>query len=64
MALGRTNHLFAGSDGGGETWAVLASLLQTAKLNGRDPETYLRDTLERIVRGHPVNRLAELLPYT
>jgi len=64
VALGRKNHLFAGSDGGGETWAVLASLLQTAKLNGRDPEGYLCDTLERVVRGHPVNRLAELLPYT
>ena len=64
VALGRKNHLFAGSDGGGETWAILASLLQTAKLNGRNAEAYLRDTLECLVRGHPANRLAELLPYS
>jgi len=43
---------------------VSVSLLQTAKLNGRDPEAYLGDTLERIVRGHPLDRLAELPPYS
>ena len=46
IALGRKNHLFAGSDGGGETWAIMASLLQTAKLNGRDFEDDLGDNLE------------------
>jgi transposase len=51
MALGRRNSLFAGSCGGAESWAVLASLLQTARLNGLDPFTWLNDVLERIVSG-------------
>jgi hypothetical protein len=50
MALGRVNSLFAGSDGGTETWAILGSLL-TARLNGVDPYTWLNDVLERIVSG-------------
>ncbi len=51
VALGRVNSLFAGSDGGAETWAILGSLLTTAKLNGLDPYTWLNDVLERIVSG-------------
>jgi transposase len=51
VALGRRNSLFAGSCGGAESWAVLASLLQTARLNGLDPFTWLNDVLERIVSG-------------
>jgi hypothetical protein len=51
IALGRRNSLFAGSCGGAESWAVLASLLQTARLNGLDPFTWLNDVLERIVSG-------------
>ncbi|MBV9509712.1 MAG: IS66 family transposase [Caulobacteraceae bacterium] len=51
IALGRRNHMFAGSDGGARSWAILASLLQTAKLNGHDPFTWLNDALERIVSG-------------
>ncbi|WP_413990745.1 IS66 family transposase [Labrys okinawensis] len=51
IALGRVNSLFAGSDGGAETWAILGSLLTTAKLNGLDPYTWLNDVLERIVSG-------------
>jgi transposase len=51
IALGRRNSLFAGDDGGAESWAILASLLQTAKLNEVDPYTWLNDTLERIVSG-------------
>ncbi len=51
VALGRVNSLFAGSDGGAETWAILSSLLTTAKLNGLDPYTWLNDVLERIVSG-------------
>jgi hypothetical protein len=42
---------FAGSDGGAESWAVIASLIQTAKLNDVEPFAYLRDVLERIVSG-------------
>jgi transposase len=62
LALGRKNWLFAGSDTGGERAAAIASLVATARLNGRDPEAYLRDVLARIA-NHPVARVAELLPW-
>jgi transposase len=62
VALGRKNYLFAGSDRGGERAAALYSLLGSAKLNGLDPEAYLSYVLARIP-DHPVNRLAELLPW-
>lgn len=62
VALGRKNHLFAGSDGGGHRWAVLCSLIETCKLNDVEPYAYLHDVLRRMVGGHPVNRLDELLP--
>ena len=54
--------LFAGSDSGGERAAVLYTLIETAKLNGLDPQAYLRRVLDRIAE-HPSNRLAELLPW-
>jgi transposase len=63
IALGRKNHLFAGSDGGGEHWAVIASLIETCKMNGVDPQAYLRDVLARIVARHPMGRIDELLPF-
>ena len=63
VALGRKNHLFAGSDGGGERWAMVCSLIATAKLNDVEPYAYLKDVLERMVDGHPVNRLDDLLPW-
>ena len=63
IALGRKNHLFAGSDGGAERWAVVASLLATAKLNGVEPFAYLKDLLERLSDGHPMSRLDDLLPW-
>jgi transposase len=63
IALGRKNHLFAGSDGGGEHWAVIASLIETCKMNGVDPQAYLRDVLAKIVARHPMSRLDELLPF-
>ena len=62
VALGRKNYLFAGSDAGGERAAALYSLIGTAKLNGLDPETYLRDVLSRIA-DHPICRIEELLPW-
>ena len=63
IALGRKNHLFAGSDNGGEHWAVIASLIETCKMNGVDPQAYLRDVLARIVARHPMGRIDELLPF-
>jgi hypothetical protein len=48
IALGRKNHLFAGSDGGAARWAIVASLLATAKLNNVEPFAYLKDVLERM----------------
>src|SRR3984893_1766908 len=62
VALGRKNFLFAGSDGGGESAAAIYSLIGTAKLNGIDPESYLRNVLSRITE-HPINRIEELLPW-
>ena len=60
LAINRKNALFAGSDGGGEHWAILASLIETCKLNNVDPEAYLTDVLARLVEDHPANRLDEL----
>ena len=62
VALGRKNFLFAGSDGGGESAAAIYSLFGTAKLNGIDPESYLRNVLSRIA-DHPIKRIEELLPW-
>jgi transposase len=64
LALTRKNALFAGSDGGAEHWAVLASLIETCKLIGVEPQAYLADVITRIVAGHPNSRLDELLPWT
>lgn len=62
VALGRKNYLFAGSDAGGDRAARLYGLLNTAKLNGLDPEQYLIHVLSRIA-DHPVNTVDELLPW-
>jgi hypothetical protein len=51
IALGRRNSLFAGSTRGAEAWAILASIVSTAKLHELDPQTYLADVLEKIVSG-------------
>ena len=63
IALGRKNYLFAGSDAGGERAAAMYTIVQTAKLNTVNPEAYLRDTLTKIADGHPINRIAELMPW-
>jgi len=62
IALNRKNALFAGSDGGAEHWAVIASLIETCKLTEVEPYGYLADVITRIVNGHPQSRLDELLP--
>ncbi|MBL4791362.1 MAG: IS66 family transposase [Citromicrobium sp.] len=63
VALGRKNHLFAGSDGGGHRWAIICSLIETAKLNKVEPHAWLSDVLTRMADGHPASRLDELLPW-
>ena len=63
IALGRKNHLFAGSDGGGENWAVIASLIECCKLNSVDPYAYLTDVLAKIVDGHLNSAIDDLLPW-
>ena len=60
---GAKNHLFAGSDGGAESWAVIAALIQTAKLNDVDPQAWLADILARLP-DHPAKRIDELLPWS
>ena len=63
VALGRKNHLFAGSDGGADRWAIVTSLIATAKLNDVEPYAYLKDVLERMTNGHPARELDDLLPW-
>jgi transposase len=62
IAIGRKNYLFAGSDAGGHRAAAVYSLIETAKLNGLDPQRYLTDVLARIA-DHPARQIAELLPW-
>ena len=63
IALNRKNALFAGSDGGGENWATIASLVETCKLNEIDPQAWFADTLTKIVNGHPNAKIDELMPW-
>jgi transposase len=62
VALGRKNFLFMGADSGGERAAAMYALIGTAKLNGIDPEAYLRHVLTHIA-DHPINRINDLLPW-
>ena len=62
IGVGRRNWLFAGSDTGGETLARAMTVIETAKMNGLDPQAYLADILDRI-HDHKINRLDELLPW-
>lgn len=62
LTLGRKNWLFAGSDAGGERAAIFYTLLRTAKLNGIEPEAYLREVFTRIGE-HPINDIGALLPW-
>jgi hypothetical protein len=62
LALGRKNYLFAGSDEGGRRAAMMYTLIETARLNGVDPEAWLNDVIARIA-DHPINRVGELLPW-
>ena len=62
IALGRKAWLFAGSDRGGQRAAVMFTLIQTAKLNGIDPQAWLADVLARLP-DHPASKVANLLPW-
>ncbi len=61
IAIGRKNYLFVGSEGGGKSAAIAYTLIQTAKLNGVDPQAWLTDVLKRIA-DHKITRLDELMP--
>ena len=63
VALNRKNALFAGHDEGAAAWGRIASLIETAKLNGVEPYAYLKATLKAIASGHPASRIDELLPW-
>jgi transposase len=63
LVLNRKNALFAGHDQGAENWACLASLIETCKLNGIDPQAYLTDVLGKLVDLWPASRLDELMPW-
>ena len=63
IALNRKNALFAGHDAGAENWGVIASLIETCKLNAVDPRAYLNATLLAIVNGHKQSQINDLLPW-
>ena len=63
IALNRKNALFAGSDGGAEYWAIIASLFQTCKLNDVEPLVYLTDVPASIANDHRNSRIDQLLPW-
>jgi transposase len=63
IALNRKNSLFAGHDEGAENWALIASIIETCKLNNVNPELYLADVLTKLVNNWPNSRLAELTPW-
>lgn len=63
IALNRKNALFAGHDAGAENWAVIASLIETCKLNAVDPHAWLSSTLGAVANGHQQSQISELLPW-
>jgi len=63
IALNRKNALFAGSDEGGDNWAVIATLIECCKLNSVNPHAWLTATLSKLAAGHPAKQLAELMPW-
>lgn len=63
VVLSRKNALFASGDDGGERWTCIASLVETCKLNGVEPQRYFTDVLTRLVNGWPQSRIDELMPW-
>ncbi len=64
IALNRKNALFAGSDEGGDNWAVIATLIENCKLSGINPHDWLTRTLTQLANGHPANAVGRLMPWT
>jgi transposase len=64
LALNRKNALFAGSDEGGDNWAVIATLIENCKLGAINPHAWLTETLTKLANGHPANCVGELMPWT
>jgi transposase len=64
LALNRKNALFAGSDEGGDNWAVIATLIECCKLGAINPHTWLTDTLTKLANGHPAKSVGDLMPWT
>ena len=63
IALNRKNALFAGHDAGAQNWGIIASLIETAKLNKIEPQAYLTATLQAIMAGHMQSQIKQLLPW-
>ena len=63
IALNRKNALFAGHDRGGVHWGIMASLIETCKLNAVDPQAYLASVLSRLVNGWPMRKIDDLMPW-
>jgi hypothetical protein len=63
ICLTRKNSLFAGNDGGAESWAITASIIETCKLQGVNSQAYIADVLTKIVQGWPNSRIDELMPW-
>lgn len=63
VALGRKNWLFAGSQAGGERAASIYTVIETCKLNGVDPQSYIADVMQRIASDWPASRWDELMPW-
>lgn len=64
LALNRKNALFAGSDEGGDNWAVIATLIENCKISSINPHSWLTDTLNKLANGYPANRVGDLMPWT
>jgi hypothetical protein len=62
--LNRKNALFAGSDEGGDNWAVIATLIENCKLSGINPHDWLAQTLGALANDHPANRPTKFMPWT
>lgn len=63
LALNRKNALFAGSDEGGDNWAVIATLIENCKISGINPHEWLTETLTSLANGHPANAVGNLMPW-